>query len=94
MIKSIFRKKTLRLFFIAAITLTTQSIVSAQGGLFHRGSQNENDNNHGSFLYRENNSITSDISNQTFETPIGSGLVILLSAGAGYALLKNKKEED
>jgi len=93
MVKSIFKKKPLRLFLITAITLTTHSIVLGQGGLFHRGSQNENDNNYGSLLYRENNSITGDISNQTFETPINGGLLILFSAGAGYALLK-KKEED
>lgn len=32
-----------------------------------------------------------DITNQTFGTPVGSGLFILLAAGAGYATLKNKK---
>lgn len=34
---------------------------------------------------------TDDITNQTFGTPIGSGVLIMLAAGAGYATLKNRK---
>ena len=33
------------------------------------------------------------ITNQTFGTPLGSGLFILLVAGAGYATLKTKKRK-
>jgi len=36
----------------------------------------------------------SGITNQTFESPIGSGLFVLLAAGAGYAALKRKKDNN
>ena len=34
-----------------------------------------------------------DVTNQTFGTPLGSGLFVLLAAGAGYATLKTKKRK-
>ena len=37
------------------------------------------------------NSTESTITNQTFGVPLGSGLLIMLAAGAGYASLKRKK---
>ena len=33
------------------------------------------------------------VTNQTFGTPLGSGLFVLLAAGAGYATLKTKKRK-
>ena len=33
------------------------------------------------------------VTNQTFGTPLGSGLLILLAAGTGYATLKTKKRK-
>jgi len=35
------------------------------------------------------------INNQTFgqDVPLGSGLVLLMAAGTGYALLKRKEDE-
>ena len=33
------------------------------------------------------------ITNQTFDTPLGSGLFVLLAAGAGYATLMTKKRK-
>lgn len=35
----------------------------------------------------------SEIHNEPFGAPIGSGLVILLAAGAGYALIQSKKNK-
>ena len=37
--------------------------------------------------------IDGGITNQTFGTPLGSGLFVLLVAGAGYATLKTKKRK-
>ena len=42
---------------------------------------------------RGNYDIDLGITNDDFETPLGSGIVILLGAGLGYAALKNKEEE-
>lgn len=36
----------------------------------------------------------SDLTNQTFGAPLGSGLFILLLAGAGYSVLKTNKKND
>ena len=36
----------------------------------------------------------SDLTNQTFGAPLGSGLFILLLAGAGYSVLKSNKKND
>lgn len=42
---------------------------------------------------RGNYDINLGITNDDFETPLGSGIVILLGAGLGYAALKKKEEE-
>ena len=34
---------------------------------------------------------TDDITNQTFGTPLGSGVLIMLAAGAGYLTVKSRK---
>ena len=71
----------------------------AQGGLFQRGDGNTAQN---SVLMRSGEvscSLTnqgfgatnSDITNQTFGVPLGSGLFILFAAGAGYAASKIKQ---
>ena len=36
----------------------------------------------------------SDLTNQTFGAPLGSGLFILLLAGAGYSVLKSNKKNN
>lgn len=50
------------------------------------GADNVTNQNFGGIFVRPD-----DITNQTFGTPAGNGLFILLAAGAGYATLKNKK---
>ena len=65
---------------------------SNSGGLMGRGSfggynlsnQQFGSNSHGGY----------QLSNQTFgqETPVGSGLAILMVAGAGYAAMKSRKK--
>lgn len=34
---------------------------------------------------------TDDITNQTFGTPLGGGILIMIAAGAGYATIKTRK---
>lgn len=72
----------------------------AQEGLFQHGVTDEAYYGFGGA--KENNSFFNRnvetigiINNQTFgqEVPVGSGLFILLAAGAGYAILKRKEDE-
>ncbi len=35
-----------------------------------------------------------DITGQTFGAPLGSGLFVMLAAGAGYATMKSKKKQN
>jgi hypothetical protein len=37
--------------------------------------------------------ITGGIQNDNFQSPLGSGLVILLGAGLGYVALKKKEDK-
>ena len=73
----------------------------AQDGLFQRGMTDEayydfggSSDNCGLFGNR-NATTMGTINNQTFGQPLprGSGLVILLAAGAGYAAFKRKEEK-
>ena len=73
----------------------------AQDGLFPRGVTDEvyfgfggAKEDQGLFGLRSVGT-TGVIDNQTFgqEVPVGSGVIILLAAGAGYAILKRKEDE-
>lgn len=84
---------------MAAISLPLE--VSAQEGLFQRGVSDETYYGAGSeketlgvFGHRDEQT-TGVINNQIFgqPVPIGSGVFILLAAGAGYAALKRKEDE-
>ena len=87
-----------------ALAMTALSLLPmgafAQEGLFQRGVTDEAYYGFGGT--KENNSFFNRnvetigiINNQTFgqEVPVGSGLFILLAAGAGYAILKRKEDE-
>ena len=73
----------------------------AQDGLFQRGVNDETYYGFGSssdksgLLGNRNVQTTGTINNQTFgqSVPLGSGIVLLLAAGAGYAVLKRKEDE-
>ena len=73
----------------------------AQDGLFQHGISDEAYYGFGSAkenqsLFGQRNVETSGvINNQIFgqSVPVGSGVVILLAAGAGYAILKRKEDE-
>lgn len=73
--------------------------VGATGqGVFQRGSADENYDGaekQTSMFNRSDVQTNGIIDNQTFgQSPIGSGIIILLAAGAGYAILKRRKEDE
>ena len=95
-----------RLLMTMVITLSISFGSFAQGGLFQRGPKQESDqtvaltNQHfGHFVGGDD--VTNqhfghyvdgdDITNQTFGAPLGSGLLIMLTASVGYAITKKKK---
>ena len=88
------------LAFALAVAILLPLGASAQG-LFQLGVTEENYNDFGStkkatglFDYR-GVQTTGVIDNQTFgqEVPMGSGIVVLLTASMGYAALKRKEEK-
>ena len=90
-------KKTFGLFVVMAAMLALPTIASAQenrsahGGLFGTSSSAETASNEQGLLSGANASGIH--SNQTKdESPIGSGIAILLLAGAGYAAFKKKED--
>lgn len=89
--------KTAKAFIMAsamAVTLLLPTTTNAQTGMdgFFTNSANE--------TYENRDGGTSfdgllNASNQTFgenESPLGSGLIIMFAAGAGYALFKKKED--
>ena len=84
---------------VAALVLSANTL-SAQGGLFKRGAVAE-ENGYGYSSHSQNDLLGRSggtegiINNQTFgqDVPLGSSLVLLMAAGAGYALLKRKEDE-
>ena len=97
--KKIMKKATV-LSMAMAFAMAIPLGASAQEGLFQRGASDEayygyggSKNNTGFIGNRD--ATTGVINNQIFgqPVPVGSGLVILLAAGAGYAILKRKEDE-
>lgn len=72
----------------------------AQDGLFHRGLPDDayygfGDSNEKTGLLGDRSVTTGTINNQTFgqSVPVGSGVILLLAAGAGYTMLKRKEDK-
>lgn len=93
------RQRTKKLALALAVALALPIGVTAQG-LFQRGVTDEEYYGFGgsekqnSMLNRGDVQTYGIIDNQTFgQSPIGSGIIILLAAGAGYATLKRRKED-
>ena len=82
---------------LAAMTLTATSLNAQNrngGGLFGMGETADNSANSGSRGMMDINDNTSGgMTNQTFETPLGGGIAILLAASLGYVALKKKEDE-
>lgn len=100
-IKTKKRQKTVKL----ALALTAMLLLSmgafAQEGLFSRRVSDEvyygfNGAKENQGLFNQRNvETTGVINNQVFgqPVPLGSGVILLLGAGAGYAILKRKEDE-
>ena len=98
------RKKSIVLAFM----LMSASPIStlAQGGMFQRGMSDGNTGKSTGLLRNSEttNTLTnqgfgnpvdgSDLTNQTFGSSIGSGLLVMLIAGAGYAAMKTNKKNN
>ena len=74
----------------------------AQGGLFQRGKVDNSNNSYGLFhrgsaFVELNNEVfgtstgTDYITNETFDAPIGSGVLFLFATSASYAIIKSRK---
>lgn len=96
------KTKAIVLSMAMTIALSVPLGVSAQeGGLFQRGVSDEtyygagSENGTSGVFGQRDGQTTGVINNQVFgqPVPLGSGLVILLAAGAGYAALKRKEDE-
>ena len=100
------RKKAIAFSFLVAMCVLLSANVFAQsqerpGGLFGYKSNTTT----GGMMNRSNDVIGSNlngqgfgasegnITGQTFGAPLGSGLFVLLVAGAGYATLRAKKKQ-
>ena len=102
------RKKTIVLSILVAAGMLLPASLFAQdqkgrpGGLFGLGGDVEHYN-----LFGRDGSLFSweiaeedfganegDINVEDFGTPLGSGILVLLTAGAGYATLKSKKQNE
>ena len=97
-----------RYLIAVVIMLVLASPIStmAQGGIFQRGKSDGNTEKSTGLLRNgeTTNTLTnqgfgnpvdgSDLTNQTFGSPIGSGLLVMLMAGAGYATLKKNKNNN
>ena len=77
----------------------------AQEGLFQRGGTDGNGNTNGlmnrsestvggNFTGQGFGSTGANITGQTFNAPLGSGLFIMLAAGASYATVKSRKNQN
>lgn len=100
--QNILKKKRLRLLALL-LALSLPIWAWGQGGLFKRGSFIEGtDYNKG--LFRNGETTTNltnqtfgnyvdadDITNQTFGAPLGNGVLVLLTIGAGYATIESRK---
>lgn len=95
-------KITKKVLALSLVMLAASPIGAfAQDGLFQRGVSDETYYGFGSSTDKSgllgNRSVqtTGTINNQIFgqPVPLGSGIVLLIAAGAGYAVLKRKEDE-
>ena len=70
-------------------SVVNQGFGATQGGLMNQGFGATD----GNVTNQTFGGTQGGVTNQTFGTPLGSGLFVLLAAGAGYATLKTKKRK-
>ena len=106
--RNIKTKKKLKMLAMA-MALSIPMAATAQGGLFQRGEEPTRSNaaaaltNQGFGNPLNGSDVTNqtfghptegaNVTNQTFGAPLGSGLFILLLAGAGYAATNKQKKQ-
>ena len=96
--KRISKRKAILLSLMMAVFLLTPIFSNAQkGGLFGYGNYDESyDNSFGVTnrgLTNINDNGETGFVNETFgEVPVGSGIIVMLVAGASYVLLKKKED--
>jgi hypothetical protein len=82
------------------LALAIPFMASAQGGVFQRGEESSKnagllrDGGEGIFVTNQTFGHYTegvDVTNQTFGAPLGSGIITLLVASAGYAAMKSNK---
>lgn len=75
---------------LLSTSLFAQEQNNRQGGLF--GQQNTSENTERGLMNRSN--VSGGLNNQAFgqNVPIGSGLLVLFGAAAGYAIIKKKED--
>lgn len=80
---------------LAVMMLAANNLNAQDRGLFGRGAMPETTTDNGSMNRGGINDNTgTGFTNETFgETPLGSGLLILLGAGLGYVALKKEEDE-
>lgn len=82
---------------LTAMTLTANNLNAQNGGgLFGRGATSSDyatNSSKESLLGAGSPTIGGSITNDDFQTPIGSGIAILMGAGLGYAALKKKEDK-
>ena len=102
------KKKTLAFSLVVAAGMLLPSNLPAQeqndrpGGLFGEtaptasdGLMRRNEGTAGGYFTGQGFGATSgNITGQTFGAPLGSGLFVMLAAGAGYATMKSKKKQN
>ena len=98
--KGLNRRKAKVLSMAMLVALSLPLGASAQEGLFNRGVSDEayygfGGSKNSTSLIGNRDATTGVINNQIFgqEVPMGSGVLILLAAGMGYAALKRKEDE-
>lgn len=97
--KRISKRKSILLSLLLAVFLLTPIFSNAQkGGLFGYGNYDESYDNSNGVTNRGLTNISESgetgIVNQTFgePVPLGSGVAVMLVAGAGYLFLKKKED--
>ena len=88
------KKRAITLFLMMVIGLLSTNTLTAQGGMFERGTVSDGFENKDIELLGRSEQ-TGIIDNQTFGQPVpfGSGVILLIAAGASYAALKRKEEK-
>lgn len=84
--------KALVLSVAIAGSLLLPMTINAQSDGFFRGGGVENYTDRPGFDIGSIPGGDNGLTNQTFGAPVGSGLLVLVSAGVGYVLLKKKED--